>query len=86
MYGRCAAGTCNCVLFVGDNVNQLKPCSFACILKLVGLENVCEGSFSNLLDCVTDGFPVVDSEVAPYENANYNSILEPEYKAAMRLL
>ena len=83
VYGRCAAGTCKCVHVVGKNVNQLKPCRFACILKLAGLGEACDGSFSNLLNFVTDGFPVVDSDVAPYDNVNYNSILQPEYKSAM---
>ena len=84
VFDDCVIGTCSCVYYVGNCRNQLKPCRFASILILGGLDR--EKVFSDLLDNVVDGFPIVDAEVLPYECVNYNSILTPDNKSAMDII
>ena len=76
VYPECTTGECNCIYLIGNIECQLKPCRFASLIYTVfaGREN----EFEQLLWHVTDGFPIVDCDVSPYECENYSSITCPE--------
>ena len=79
VYPSCVKGCCNCVYSLAGIVCQLKPCRFASII--LGREHMLD--YLPLLWQITDGFPIVDSDVSPYECVNYSSITCPEVKPLM---
>ena len=80
VYDACVKGNCTCVYVIGDVPCQLKPCRFAAII-------CCNAGwadkYADLLWNITDGFPVVDTEVPSYHCENYSSILDPQSKGKM---
>ena len=72
VYPECTQGNCECVYSIGNIECQLKPCRFASLIykDFVGRES----EFEFLLWAITDGFPIVDSDVESYECENYSSI------------
>ena len=81
VFPECRSGLCDCQYFIGEIKSQLKPCRFASLINDILGESAC--NYENLLWGVTDGFPIVDQVVEPYECSNYNSILDPVSKAKM---
>ena len=81
IFNECLNGTCSCVYIIGDIVSQLKPCRFTSIILLE-----CErwaDQYLELLWLITDGCPIVDSEVEPYDCKNYASITCSEVRSSM---
>ena len=81
VYGDCAKGTCVCAFYIGEVKSQLRPCRFASFILDETLD--LREKYLDLLWHVTDGFPIVDSPVDPYECENYLSITCEENKARM---
>ena len=72
VYDACVNGTCECLYEIEGVRSQLKPCRFAAIVFLSGREWA--SKYVDLVWAVTDGFPIVDTEVNEYECENYSSI------------
>ena len=81
VFDECVMGSCKCVYDIGGITSQLKPCRFASII--FNSEYSLEGKYADLLWYLTDGCPIVDSEIDPYECENYLSITEPCNKEKM---
>ena len=80
VYSSCITGNCSCVYYIGDVPCQLKPCRFAAVI----FSNPdWAHKYTDLLWCITDGFPIVDDDVPSYYCRNYNSITEPVGKEKM---
>ena len=74
IYDTCRAGKCVCVYDIAGIKSQLRPCRFASIIldPKLGVSD----SYLDLLWYITDGCPIVDSDVESYECQNYLSITE----------
>ena len=81
VYSDCSRGICSCVYTIGGVQSQLRPCRFASLILCSGLS--CASKYVDLLWHLTDGFPIVDKEVHPYECENYSSITSPDNKQKM---
>lgn len=81
VYDDCAKGICDCVHVIGSDNSQLKPCRFAAFL----FENGRDPTDDEMLmyNGIVDGFDIVSSEIEPYDNHNYLSILSDDSKPKM---
>ena len=84
VFTECVQGRCDCINLIGGIASQLKPCRFASLIYL-DLEGR-EEEFEDLLWHITDGFPIVDTDVPPYECKNYESITAPENAKKMNVI
>ena len=81
VFNSCYTGTCTCVHVLGGVISQLLPCRFASHMFKDNV--VVKPEYWNIFQGITDGYKVVDSEVASYRCSNYSSILIPEAKNVM---
>ena len=81
VFSNCVSGTCVCSYYIGNVLSQLKPCRFASLVVQSGVEIL--STYMDLLWGITDGFPIVEGEVPPYECENYSSITSAENKGKM---
>ena len=84
VYNCCVMGTCDCCYFIGGIRSQLKPCRFGSLI--LGSTQEFYDKYIDLLWYITDGCPIVDSPVEPYECRNYLSITCPENSPKMDLI
>lgn len=76
VYEQCVIGNCTCSHRIGNSDSQLKPCRFAALLFSPGHE-VSDDEML-MFNGIVDGFSIVSTEVASYDNFNYLSILSKE--------
>ena len=76
VYGSCKDGTCTCSYYIGGIKSQLKPCRFGSLILQESKDFY--DKYIDLLWYITDGCPIVDSHVEPYECKNYLSITCPD--------
>ena len=80
VFSSCVKGSCKCIYRLDNVESQLKPCRFASlILSVPGYSE----KYLQLLWHITDGFPIVDSDVDSYKCVNYSSITCPEVSPVM---
>ena len=84
VYRSCMDGNCKCCYSIDGIKDQLRPCRFGSLILCSTQEFY--DKYIDLLWYITDGCPIVDSPVEPYECSNYLSITSPENSPKMDVI